>query len=185
MALVDAARARGKKLRRAASTATFSGWTTGLFASTALAGGLLGIVFGGIDWPALFLGIPMTVVTINEFRGAAKLRRAERTGPRLLGLNQLFLLLAIGCYCVWNMFFVPSSLAATKSGDPHVDELLAGFSGLEATARIGLYGAVFVGSLLAQGLTALYYFSRSRYVSMYLEQTPAWLVDLNRRAASA
>lgn len=43
-----------------------------------------------------------------------------------------------------------------------------------------VYGMVIVLSVLFQGLNAFYYFSRRKHVEAYLQQTPEWVVDLQR-----
>jgi hypothetical protein len=63
------------------------------------------------------------------------------------------------------------------------DALLADVAGMETTLRRGLYGLVLVGSVLMQGLTALYYFTRARHMRAYLRDTPPWVVELQRRSA--
>jgi hypothetical protein len=177
----EAAQRRGKKLRKVAGVARFNGWTTGLFAGSALIFAWIDkLMGGGVDYVALAVGAALTIVTINEFRGAAKARRVEPGATTLLGFNQLFLLAAITCYCLWNMFMAPS-ITGQSSGDPEVDRLLQGFTGVETTVKFAVYGLVIAGSVIAQGMTALYYFQRGKTMREYLRETPPWIVQLQRR----
>jgi hypothetical protein len=175
IAILGAAVKRAARVRRAAKVTTFNGWTTGFFAFVTLIGGLFGL-------PALLLGIAMAIVTINEFRGGAMLRRFDPRAPRLLGWNQLLLLGAIVGYCLWNLFGAQPVLSQT-SGDPSVDELLADFEGLETTIRVAVYGTVILVTTLAQGLNSLYYFTRAKYIAAYLDATPLWAIEVQQAAA--
>src|SRR5437868_10327370 len=80
-ALADG-RLRAKKLRRAASVATMSGWTMAFFAFCTL----VCVLFG--DFVSLVMGVGLGVVAYNELRGGAMLRRFDLRGPKLLGYNQ-------------------------------------------------------------------------------------------------
>jgi hypothetical protein len=44
----------------------------------------------------------------------------------------------------------------------------------------GLYGGLILFAILAQGGTALYYFSREKYIRAYLEQTPDWIINMQK-----
>ena len=177
----EAAQARGAKVRKIARVATFGGWLGAVFAASALLFGLLGSLMDqSLDVVSVGLGLALGIVAFNEFRGAAMVRKLDVRATTLLGFNQLFLLASITVYCLWNMFWSPT-VTGQSSGNAEVDEMLAGYSGLEQTVKLGLYGAVIVGTLLAQGLTAMYYFGRSRTLREYIKQTPPWIVALQRR----
>jgi hypothetical protein len=45
---------------------------------------------------------------------------------------------------------------------------------------LALYGGVIGGTVLVQGLTAAYYFSRTHIIEEFLEVTPKWVVDFRR-----
>jgi hypothetical protein len=43
-----------------------------------------------------------------------------------------------------------------------------------------IYGSLIAGTLIFQGLNALYYFTRAKLLRAYLAETPAWVVELQR-----
>jgi hypothetical protein len=174
LAQIDAAQRRGRKIRKAARVASFNAWTAALIGGTCLAGGIF-------DRTSLVLGIAITAVAIIEFQGAAKFRRLDLKAPVVCGLNQLFFLTVIGAYCIWNML-QPSSSLTEATGSADADAMLADFAGLESSLMHGFYGLVLIGSVLMQGLTAVYYFTRARHMRAYLRETPEWVVELQRRA---
>jgi hypothetical protein len=45
-----------------------------------------------------------------------------------------------------------------------------------------LYGSVIALSALFQGLNAVYYFTRRKYVTAYLAETPEWVRELRQSA---
>jgi hypothetical protein len=69
---------------------------------------------------------------------------------------------------------------------PQLEELeavLGATEGLMTDFFVAVYAVVIVLTLLFQGLNARYYFARIKLVQGYLEQTPAWIVDLQRATA--
>jgi hypothetical protein len=60
---------------------------------------------------------------------------------------------------------------------------LGNISNLYKTLAVAAYGALIAGSVIFQGLNALYYFTRARILRGYLEQTPPWVVELLRHQA--
>jgi len=165
------ARVRGRKVFRAASVASFSGWTTGLFAA-------LTILFGLTDPASLILGIGMGAVAFNEFRGAAMLRRFDLKGPTHLAIGQLALGVLIFGYAAWRLADTVLSRSAAGSGDPQVDAMLADMNvdGVVRAISAAIYAGVAVVGLAVPGLTAVYYRSRARHVREFLAQTPDWAV---------
>jgi hypothetical protein len=175
LAQIDAAQRRGKKIRKAARVASFNAWTAAIIGGTCLLGGVF-------DRTSLVLGIGITSVAVIEFQGAAKFRRLDLKAPMVCGLNQLFFLAIIATYCLWNML-QPSSALTEATGSAEADAMLADFAGLESSLMHGFYGLVLIGSILMQGLTAVYYFTRARHMRAFLRETPEWVVQLQRRAS--
>ncbi len=168
------ARLRSKKVRRAAGVATVGGWTMGVFAAATLIGGLLG------DWVALALGIGLGVVAYNELRGAAKLRRFEVAGTRLLGWNQIGLGAMLVVYAAWSLWSAlshPMLEQVGATGDADMDAMIGRISTM---ASWGMYGGVAVVGVIGPGLTAWYYFSRAKVVRKMVEETPAWVIEAMR-----
>ncbi|HEY7087279.1 MAG TPA: hypothetical protein VH518_04270, partial [Tepidisphaeraceae bacterium] len=62
IAQIAAARARGKKIRRAIVVSALSGWTTLVFA-------VFTILFSFSSFTGMVLGIGMCIVSIIEFKG--------------------------------------------------------------------------------------------------------------------
>lgn len=175
LAQIDAAQRRGKKIRKAARVASFNAWTAALIGGTCL-------LIGVFDRTSLILGVAITVVAAIEFQGAAKFRRVDLKAPQLCGLNQLFFLAIIATYCIWNMLH-PSAALTESTGSADADATLAAVAGMESSIMGIFYGLVLLGSILMQGLTAVYYFTRTRPMRVYLRETPEWVVQLQRRAA--
>lgn len=149
------------------------------------------LLFGLFDLSGLLLGIALAAVTWGEFDGARRLRRMDLSAPRRLALNQALLFAAITIYAGWSIYTGlrgPGALASATAGSgggPEVDAMLAPYKGLERTLTVAIYGGVIAASALAQGLTALYYASRRKFIEGYLTATPQWVrdVELARNAA--
>jgi hypothetical protein len=48
-----------------------------------------------------------------------------------------------------------------------------------------IYGSVIVATVIFQGLNALYYFSRAKILQAYLNETPPWIIEVQRRSTGA
>ena len=69
---------------------------------------------------------------------------------------------------------------------PQLEELEAAMgatAGLVTNLTVAVYSVVIVLTLVFQGLNARYYFARIKLVQGYLEETPAWIIDLQRATA--
>ena len=168
------AKDRSRAFMGAARTATFNIWTIGSFAA-------ITILFGLFSLTAMVLGVGMAVVTWNEYRGRAMVRRFDREGPRLLGRNQLGLMVLIIAYALWSMY------QTTSHPDPELaqlDQILGSdTSSLVAELTIYVYVAVIALTGLFQGLLARYYFKRIALVDAYVRDTPPWVLDMQRAAS--
>ncbi|MCL2641218.1 MAG: hypothetical protein FWD53_10265 [Phycisphaerales bacterium] len=180
---LEKAKLRAKKVRRAANIASIDGGITAFFAFFAMLSFCMGI-------DAVLLGLVLAWVAFSSFRGAARLKKLDPAAPALLACNQGVLFAAITVYAIYN-WCRAGSLAAMLGqviGDP---SLLAGLPELavftEQVQQIVqwvpplLYGGLILGSFFAQGLTALYYFTRRSVLRAYLESTPGWVLDLQCR----
>lgn len=169
------AKVRARKVRRAASVAALSGWSMLVFAVLTLALAVFS------DWSAWAVGIGLLIVSLNELRGSALLRKADPSGARVLGWNQLVLAALLVAYATWSLASAlrqPPS-AALQSGDPQLDATLASIS---STITYALYGTMAVLGLLLPGLTSIYYFTRARVIRAFLAETPDWIVEIMRRS---
>ncbi|MGN6369647.1 MAG: hypothetical protein ACTHN5_15415 [Phycisphaerae bacterium] len=174
------AQTRGKKVRRAVAVAMTDGYFTAIGAATT-------ILFGLFDPSALVLGVALAVLSVNAFRGARRLKRFDLSAPRLLAINQLLLAAVLVLYCFYAFwaFSRGNSDLAKELSDPQLANLGVDMKSLTWNIMLALYGGLAFSSIVAQGLTALYYFTRKRVLADYLAQTPAWVVTLQKAQAGA
>ncbi len=188
MQQLAAADVRAKKLRSAAGVAMFNGITIAIFSVLSLLWVLGELAFSEYDWVGFVVGAGLGVIAWNEFRGRTLLRQFNPRAPRVLGWNQVALLVLIVAYAAgmlakfllskgsYDAQIGREALAASKVGS--VDNLLK-------LGAIAVYGALIVGTLIFQGLNAIYYFTRAKLLRAYLAETPAWVVELQRCQAGA
>ena len=172
---------RAGKVRRAAKVATFNGWSIGIFAA-------LSLPFALFSKTAFVMCIALGVVAYNEFRGRNLLRHFDESGARLLGWNQLGLMGLLIGYSLWSIYAGltgPSPYSEQINAMPELGSMLGSIDDLYQTVTLAVYGSLIVFSVIFQGLNTLYYFTRERYVQAYLDQTPSWIVDLQRSVAAA
>lgn len=173
---VRIANERARKIRRTATIARTDGGITAFFAICCLLTPCLG-------WENIVLGIAFGAIAFNAFRGARRLSRFDPEAPAILVLNQAFLAMAIIAYALfellWHMLGKPDPEMAQMLGElgqagisssdvDHLTHLLYGL----------LYGGLIVGTILAQGITALYYRARSKNLDQFLKETPRWVIDV-------
>ena len=176
---IGLARHQGRKIGRAASVATFSGWSMACFAGLTLLSGLFSL-------PALLLGIGMSVIAYIELRGARRLRRFDLGAPRQLGLNQIALGVLLFGYGLWgllNALFGPSPYEQYLSGGGQMAEVIAPIEHLNRAIGVLFYALVILCGVFAPAGAAVYYFSRRRHLVAYLKNTPQWVIDTLRLAA--
>ena len=171
------AKVRSKKILRAVATAKFDGGITAFFAICCL----LSVCMG---WENLVLGVIFSAVAVNSFRGAKKLKSADITAPGMLAMNQLVLAASIILYSAYSLYqglhgsssisgMLGNAGGGGGGGDAGID-----MADLSRMIYWALYGTLIVGTILAQGLTAIYYITRKKYVQAYKDQTPAWVIQL-------
>jgi hypothetical protein len=177
---LEVARQRGKRIRRAASVAAFNGWTACVFAAISLPCGIFSLV-------TFLLGSVLALVAYNELHGARGLRQFDETAPRRLGLGQLGLCAALVLYGGWGLyttFSTPSPYEALLAGGAQATRLVGSIESLHTTVSLAMYGGLIGLSLIFQGGTAWYYFTRRRLIRAYVSDTPAWILELDRTASS-
>lgn len=173
---LELARQRGRKIRRAVGVALFTGWTVSIFAAITL-------LFGIFSVTALVLGSALAVVGYNEFSGAKLLRGLDLRAPRRLGLNQIGLCGVLIVYSLWSIYSAltgPSPYAAALLSGGEMAGMLGSIEQLQMIVTLAVYGALIFFSLIFQGGTAWYYFTRSRHIQAYISETPQWIIDLQR-----
>lgn len=183
MQQLAAADIRAKKLRNAGRVAMFNGVIITIFSGLSLLLVLGGLAFGEYDWLGFVMTIGLGAIAWNEFRGRTLLMQLEPRAPRVLGWNQLTLLGLIVAYAAFMLIktMVAGDPELAKLGrEPGVSDMIGDFRALEKLIAELLYGSLIVGTLVFQGLNALYYFTRAKLLRAYLAETPAWVVDLQR-----
>lgn len=163
-----------KHVMKAAKVAAFNRWSIGLFAGVSL-------LFGLFSLTSLIIGVGLAVVARNEFKGRTAVRALDVEGLELLWRNQIgFLVLIVG-YCLWSIYSV------TARPDPQMVELtdLLGSDTGQLVQELTqlVYVAVIIGTLIFQGLNARFYKVRIPALKTYLDDTPAWIVDVQRATA--
>ncbi|HUS90596.1 MAG TPA: hypothetical protein VM695_02060 [Phycisphaerae bacterium] len=182
------AQQRAKKLRKAGGVAMFNGCTIAVFAGLTLLFGLVSPLFGGLDVTALVMGLGLGAIALNEFRGRQLLRRFDRRAPRVLGLNQVGLMVLVIGYCawmLWQVFAGPNPYAQDIARQPGLGDMLGPIGEVYKQLSLLVYGGVIAGTLIFQGLNAIYYFTRASHLRAYLDQTPPWVVEVQRRTTGS
>jgi hypothetical protein len=166
---------RAQKIRRAARVAGFNGWSIGVIA-------LLSLPFALFSVTSLVIAIGLGVVAFNEFRGRRMLNQFEPSACRLLGWNQMGLLVLIAAYCIWNIFsaFHTTNPLADYPELRQLGIMQETISSLYVELSLILYGVVLLVSVLFQGGNALYYFTRERLVREYVNDTEPWIIALQK-----
>ncbi len=167
---------RARKVRRAAKVATFNGWSIGIFAALSLPFALFSVT-------ALVMCLALAGVAYNEFRGRKLLDHFEPCAPRVLGWNQLVFMGVLIGYSLWNIYLAetgPGPFAEQVKATPELGSMLGSIDYLYTSVTLAVYGSLIVFSVIFQGLNALYYFTREKYLHSYLNQTPDWVVNLQR-----
>jgi hypothetical protein len=173
------AHGRAGAVRKAAAVATFNGWATALVAA-------LSAPFAIFSTVGLITTIVLVVVAVIEFCGRKRLLRFDPAGATLLGWNQLGLLAMITAYCLWSLYsdlYGASSIRAELQSFSELNSALGSVGSVDTLVRqvaVMFYGLIIALSALFQGLTAVYYFRRRKYVTAYLDETPAWVRELRR-----
>ncbi len=171
---------RNKVIRKAARVASFNGWTTAVIAA-------LSAPFALFSVAGFLVTVVLSVVAYNEFRGRNRLNQFDPTAASLLGWNQIGFLILIVIYCIWAMFIginQADSALAEFSSNPEFADLLGSpdqLGGLYELLVYAVYGSVIVLSVVFQGLTAFYYFTRRKHIEAYVRTTPEWVRKLQTK----
>jgi hypothetical protein len=180
LAELAAAKRASRAVRRTASIARASAWTTGILAGLTL----LGVLFG--DVVSLVLGAALMAVAIRESRLAGRLAQLDPRAPGALAINQLLLGAIIVAYAAWQIraALASSGLSAVNApiGDPQVDAMLANIGAVSKRIMVAFYACVATGGVLGTGLMALHYRSRQPLLRRFLTTTPPWVTQLLRAA---
>jgi hypothetical protein len=161
------ARLGAKKLRWARGVAQADAWMIAIFAACSFICGLFGDVSG------VLIGLAMGVIAYIEFDGAGRIRRLDSSALRRLGYNQLAFATAIIVYALWSLHSSTIMTELKSQLPPDYEELA------QLAINI-LYTTLIAVAIFAQGGTALYYFSRQKYMEKYVKETPGWILEMQR-----
>jgi hypothetical protein len=152
---------------------------------------IFSLAFGLVELSLSPIGLALGVLAWNEERGRRQLLAADVLAPRRLAINQVALFAAVLMYCAYSAYVAytgPNIMDAVLSTHPEFSEALGegtlgGASSDELsqwgrTIALLVYGAIAVGSLLVQGLTALYYRSLLPTVEA-LAAAPPWAREMS------
>ncbi len=174
---VAAAHDRAQKIRKAAAVARFNAWMTGIAA-------VCSAPFAIFSLPGFLVTVGLSFVAYNELKGRRRLLRFDQKACAFLAWNQLGFLALIAGYSIWMLAVGLTSEGPFAAGIKAQPELSTAFQSVDEldqayrTLIILFYGTVLALSLLFQGLNALYYFSRQKYVAAHVQNTPKWVLDL-------
>ena len=175
------AKGRVKAIRKAAKVAAFNGWATAIIAA-------LSAPFALFSLTGFLVTVGLAGVAYNEFRGRKRLLDLDPSSATLLGWNQIGFLALIAVYCLWMIFTNIGSFASELQANPELEAAVGSLDEFEPLFRyvvVGFYGTVILLSAIFQGLNALYYFTRRKYVHAYLQETPAWVQEIERMTSAA
>jgi hypothetical protein len=173
---------RARKIRTAAGVAAFNGWGTAVLAACSAPFALFSIL-------GCLVLLGLTVVAYNEFHGRQRLLLFDPAAARLLGWNQLGFLGLIVAYCAWMLCTGLTSanpIAAEMAHNLDLERTLGSMGQVDYLYRatvVVFYGTVIFLALIFQGLNAVYYFTRRKYVVSYLAETPDWVMEVLRTTA--
>ncbi len=178
---------RATKIRKAGGVAMFNGVSLAICAGGSALFVLAGPLLGGFDIVAAVLTVGLGVVAYNEFKGRRLIRSFHARGAKLLGWDQLGLMTMIVAYCAWMLaaaYRGPGPFAAEIAAEPMLADALSPFNDMAMKITLAIYGGLMIATVIFQGLNALYYFTRAKYIRAYLRDTPDWVVELQRHPAA-
>jgi hypothetical protein len=162
------------RILRAGKVAGVSGWTL-------IAFGGLSALFGLTSLTGLLTAGALLALGWNELRGRTLLEKLDPLGARILRWNQFGIIGFIVAYCLWRLY---SSLANPDPQMVELEELVGISQELVAQVTMVVYGTVVVITALVQGLLSRFYFAREAMLKSYLEETPPWIVSLQKSTSS-
>lgn len=139
------------------------------------------MVCGLSSLSGVLLGLAMGAIAYVEFKGAARIRRLDPAAPRTLGYNQLAFAVALIIYALWSLHDVASGRGLMADlNTPELQQAGGEYVDLIRTCLKLVYGILVAVAIFAQGGTAMYYFSREKYIREYLANTPQWIIEMQQ-----
>ncbi len=167
------AKARLKRIRRACGVARFDGNTLAIFA-------VLTLIFGFTSASGVVMGLGLGAIAWFELHQAKRLERLATDAPRALAVNQVMLASLLVVYALWCLLFPAALPAEVVSAARQLKSLGLDVEELQASINSMVYLALIAVAIGAQGSLALYYWRREKMLKTYLEQTPEWVVAMQR-----
>jgi hypothetical protein len=178
---------RMRSLRRAL-------WLAYMNGSTLLLCGFACVPFALFDASLLLPALVLCASGAAELRGARMLRDHDLRAPRWLASNQLVLLALVAAYCAFGAYRALHASVAdelSSAAPDATDQLRDMMPALDLSAEtldrgyrtlvVAFYAAVFAACALYQGLCARYYRTRAAVLRAFLDETPAWVMEVQRR----
>jgi hypothetical protein len=178
---IEAAEARVKRLKPARTLAAFNGGTLILMA-------FILCISAFLDPRAWFSALVVGALGFVELHGRTLLLRYDRRALSILAGNQVALVIVVVIYALVQLRAAtdaPSPMAAMLGDDADLAAELGAdishesgdFDDLYHSAISAFYGLVIALTVLFQGGSALYYWTRRKHLDAFLTQTPAWVLD--------
>jgi hypothetical protein len=167
------ARESGKYIRRAVSVALFDGWTIAIFAAA-------NFICGLIDVSGMFVGLALGVIAFFELRGASQLKRLDESAARRLGFNQIALGTILALYAVWHIYAGlngPTGFEEVTRADPRIGKR---WEEMARSLKVAEFATLILIAIFVQGGTALYYFTREKYIRAHRQRTPGWILQMQQ-----
>lgn len=174
---LQAAKRAMRKIRRAATTALFDGWTVASF-------GILTFLFDFTTASSVLLGVGLALLGGFEIYNAGRLKKLDETALPRLAWNQLALGGLLFIYASWRMYVSSHQPSITASlGEEGAELEAAGFGHVLDSARlimIAVYGCLMAVAVFGQGSMVLYYLTRRKHLKAYLAETQPWITQMQR-----
>ena len=100
--------------------------------------------------------------------------------------NQIGLGVLVTLYCSWGIWHAvagPGPYDSYLAAGGETAKLVEPIDQMNRAIMSAFYAMLLCVSVIAQGCTALYYFTRRRHMIAYLEKTPDWVIEMLRVAA--
>ena len=166
-----------RKIRRAASVAYTDGCLLAVCAAATLG-------FGFNELSSVLVAVFLGAIAAVELWGAQSLRKLDVNAPKRLGINQLALAAAITLWALWGTYSELSHHATASEISQYAPELDANFGQMATQISVIVYLGIIAATILFQGGMALYYFTRRRVLAEYVEQTPPWIIEMQKNGVA-
>ena len=119
---------------------------------------------------------------------SSRMQRPKQLLPLLGGKSLLSLAVErlTGMFDDDQIFVITNADYADQIAEnPMLADTLTPIGEVYRALELAMYSGLIAGALIFQGLNARYYFSRAAHLAAYLNETPDWIIDLQRRSPGA